>query len=247
MKASGPPRRALAAAGALAVLLGFGEGVAPAHASDNSRRTDPKQRRKAGGSKPAPVKAMPLSHVPLSRMDVTEGTMKVGAGEQMLVDGPRMRAVIPGSSTSLVELRFTVLGPSSVQVPLASGEMRQQVGLKLMSVDACNVLYAMWRMAPKPGIVVNFKRNPGLHTSRECGNRGYAIVKPEQHTALTAPAVGVPHTLRAQLDGKRLRIWADGTLAWQGPVPAAAIVAGAPVGLRSDNLRLRFQLHAPMK
>jgi len=244
MKPPGPARRALSAMGALAVLLGSSGGA------ESHRAEEPRRREGPPASRPAPpqVKAMSnLTHVPLSRLQVTEGRMAASSDEQMVVDGPRMRAVLPGSSTSVVELRFTVLGPSAVQLPLASGELRQQVGLKLLSEDACNVLYAMWRVAPKPGIVVNYKRNPGLHTSRECGNRGYVIVRPEQKTPVSAPAVGVPHTLRAQLDGALLRIWADGTLAWQGAIPAEAPLVGAPVGMRSDNLRLSLQLHAPVR
>ncbi len=184
--------------------------------------------------------------VPLSRMKVTEGSLEPGPGEQLLVDGPRMRAVVPGSATSAVELRFTLLGPTTNQVALASGEQRQQVGLKLFAVDACNVLYAMWRLAPKPGLVVNFKRNPGQHLSRECGNRGYTIVRPNQHTALRPLEPGVAHTLRARFDGPTLRVWVDDTLAWSGTVPEEALAQGAPVGIRSDNVRLALQLSAPL-
>ncbi|AKQ66532.1 hypothetical protein A176_003444 [Myxococcus hansupus] len=185
--------------------------------------------------------------IPISRLKVTEGSLEPGPGEQFLVDGPRMRAVVQGSSTSTVELRFTLLGPTTNQVALASGEQRQQVGLKLFAVDACNVLYAMWRLAPKPGLVVNFKRNPGQHSSRECGNRGYTIVRPAQH-ALPGPLeLGVPHTLRVRFDGPTLRVWVNDTLAWSGTVPEEALVPGAPVGIRSDNVRLALQLAAPLR
>ncbi|MFP2957475.1 hypothetical protein ACLEPN_06490 [Myxococcus sp. 1LA] len=188
-----------------------------------------------------------LTAVPLSRMKVTEGNLEPGPGELLLVDGPRLRAVVPGSRTNSVALRFTILGPTQHQVALASGEQRQQVGLKLFAVDACNVLYAMWRLAPKPGLVVNFKRNPGQRTSRECGNRGYVILQPEQHVRLDAPAPGVPHMLRAEVDGRTLRVWANDTLAWMGRLPEEALVADAPVGLRSDNVRLRLQLLEPSR
>ena len=188
-----------------------------------------------------------MTPILLSQMKVTEGSLEPGTGEQLLVDGPRMRAVVPGSSTSTVELRFTLLGPTTNQVALASGEQRQQVGIKLFAVDACNVLYAMWRLAPKPGLVVNFKRNPGQHSSRECGNRGYSIVRPNQHIALTPLEPGVQHTLRAEFDGPALCVWVDDSLAWSGTVPDEALVPGAPVGIRSDNVRLALQLAAPIR
>lgn len=186
-----------------------------------------------------------LAHVPLTRLDVTEGELRPGRDGQLTVDGPRMRAVVPGTRTSAVELRFTVLGPTLQQVALASGEQRQQVGLKLRAADGCNLVYVMWRLAPKPGLVVNYKRNPGQHTSSECGNGGYTTVRPARRVPLSAPEPGTPHTLRAVLEDRTLRVWADGTLAWEGELPAEALEADGPVGLRSDNVRLALQLYAP--
>ncbi|NVI97140.1 hypothetical protein HV824_03255 [Myxococcus sp. AM009] len=238
------PRRLLVGCGVLGALLGAGAGPAEGGWDGGvAPRLAPKEREepRPPGASRKKGRHM-LTRVPLSRLTVTEGSLAPGPGEQLLVEGPRMRAVVHGSTTRNVALRFTLLGPSERQVALASGEQRQQVGLKLFAVDACNVLYAMWRLAPKPGIVVNFKRNPGQHTSRECGNRGYAILRPAQHVRLEAPAPGELHTLRAQLDGKVLRVWADDALAWMGEVPEEALAPEAPVGLRSDNVRLSLQL-----
>ncbi|QDE83167.1 hypothetical protein BHS07_17275 [Myxococcus xanthus] len=241
------PRRLIVGCGVLAALLGAGSSPADGGRDGGmGQRLAPKERDEPRLPGAHRKKGRPmLTRVPLSRLTVTEGSLEPGPGEQFLVDGPRMRAIVPGSTTSNVALRFTILGPTERQVALASGEQRQQVGLKLFAVDACNVLYAMWRLAPKPGIVVNFKRNPGQHTSRECGNRGYTILHPEQHVRLEAPSTGEPHTLRAQLDGKVLRVWADDTLAWTGEVPEEALAPDAPVGLRSDNVRLNLQLSTP--
>ena len=63
-------------------------------------------------------------------------------------------------------------------MPLASGEMRRQFGLKLRAEDACNLVYAMWRIEPESKLVVSVKSNPGQHTSAQCGNRGYQNIKP---------------------------------------------------------------------
>ncbi|MFP2926157.1 hypothetical protein ACLESO_13235 [Pyxidicoccus sp. 3LG] len=187
-----------------------------------------------------------LSRIPLSQLDITQGRLDAGEDGQLTVDTPRMRAVVPGTTGSSAELRFTVLGPTSEQLALGSGAQRQQVGLKLRALDGCNLVYAMWRLAPKAGIVVNYKRNPGQHTSRECGNEGYTTVRPRQSTRVEAPAPGTPHTLRATLDGGTLRVWADDALAWEGELPEEALAINGPVGMRSDNVRLRLQLHAPL-
>ncbi|WP_095958868.1 hypothetical protein [Corallococcus macrosporus] len=243
------PRRALWGCGVLALLLS--PGASPADGAPDggaAPRLAPVERGAPRRARASRKKGGPmLTPVPLSRLQVTEGTLEPGPGEQLLVDGPRLRAVIPGSTTSRVALRFTLLGPTQRQVALASGAQRQQVGLKLFAADACNVLYAMWRLTPRPGIVVNFKRNPGQHTSRECGNRGYVILRPEQQVRVDAPAPGVPHLLRAEVDGRTLRVWADDTLAWRGVLPEEALAAEAPVGLRSDNVRLRLQLLEPSR
>jgi hypothetical protein len=196
----------------------------------------------AGGAARPPGRAP----VALARLDVTEGELRPGPDGLLTVDGPRMRAVVPGTTAASAELRFTVLGPTVQQVALASGEQRQQVGLKLRALDGCNLVYVMWRLAPKPGVVVNYKRNPGKHTSRECGNGGYTTVRPVRRVSLDAPASGKPHTLRAALDGRVLRVWADDQLAWEGALPEEALAIDGPVGLRSDNVRVALQLFSPL-
>jgi hypothetical protein len=184
--------------------------------------------------------------VSLSSLDVTEGELRSGPEGHLTVDGPRMRAVLKGATPSSAELRFTVLGPTVRQVALASGEQRQQVGLKLRALDGCNLVYVMWRITPKPGVVVNYKRNPGQHSSRECGNGGYTTVRPARRASVDAPAPGTPHTLRALLEGSTLRVWADGQLAWEGALPEEALASDGPVGLRSDNVRVALQLFSPV-
>ncbi|MCE9671378.1 hypothetical protein LY474_26590 [Myxococcus stipitatus] len=187
----------------------------------------------------------PFVPVPLERLRVTEGSLRARSEGGLDVDGPRLRAIVPGAPGDDAELRFTVLGPSSVQKPLASGAERRQVGLKLRAQDGCNVIYVMWRVTPKPGVVVNYKRNVGQRLSAECGNRGYALIKPTQGLRVPAPSPGEEHSLRARLQGTRLRVWADGALAWEGTLPAEALDFDGPVGMRSDNLRLTLRLQTP--
>lgn len=217
----------------------------PTREADTPVREAGRPRREAGT--PVREDARPMrTPVSLSRLDVTEGELRPGPDGQLTVNGPRMRAVVSGTTAASAELRFTVLGPTVQQVALASGEQRQQVGLKLRALDGCNLVYVMWRIAPKPGVVVNYKRNPGQHTSHECGNGGYTTVRPLRRVSVDAPAPGREHTLRTVLDGRRLRVWADGTLAWEGELPEEALASDGPVGLRSDNVRLALELYSPL-
>ncbi|KFE70396.1 hypothetical protein [Hyalangium minutum] len=186
-----------------------------------------------------------FQQVSLESFKTTEGVLKPGQKEgQVLVDVPKMRAVVPSSSSSVAELHFTYLGPTRRQLPLASGENRLQVGLKLRAQDACNLAYVMWRLAPEPGLVVSIKSNPGDHDSDSCGNRGYTNLEPRQAVPVPLIVKGDSHVLRAEQEGKVLRVFADGILVWEGELPREALALKGPVGLRSDNGRFELEMFA---
>ena len=120
--------------------------------------------------------------------------------------------------------------------------MRRQIGLKLRAEDGCNLLYAMWRLAPKPGLVVSLKRNPGQHSSGDCGASGYTNHRPRRGSPAPALEPGVRHTLHAEQRGNELIVSVDGATAWQGELPAEALSLVGPSGLRSDNGRFDLEL-----
>ncbi len=91
-----------------------------------------------------------------------------------------MRAYLNAITAHQVEVHFTYLGSTGNEARLGSGELRRQFGLKLRAQDACNLVYAMWRIEPESKLVVSIKSNPGQHTSAECGNRGYRNIKPQR-------------------------------------------------------------------
>jgi hypothetical protein len=156
----------------------------------------------------------------------------------------RLRAVAPGSDGDDAELRFTYRGPSAVEEALASGLPRRQIGLKLRAADACNLLYVMWRLEPEPKIVVSVKRNPDQRTSRECGNHGYRNLKPRAGNQPPPLTAGTPHTLRATITGKTLRVLADGALAWEAELDDDTLSLRGPAGLRWDNGQFDAYLRA---
>ena len=125
-----------------------------------------------------------------------------------------MRAYVNRPTAQAIEARFTYLGPTSVQAPLGSGEVRQQFGLKLHAQDACNLVYAMWRFEPESKLVVSVKSNPGEHTSAECGNRGYRNIKAEKASPVPLVHPGETHTLRAEMNAAELAVFVDDT--WSG-------------------------------
>ena len=150
---AGPP---LALAGLAWFALGGGRGAAeappPGRASSAIKpafTAHPPADAGASGATPSPVgspapRASPAPRtVSPPRLQVTQGSLEEASDGALRVEVPRMRAVLPGSGGDEAELHFSWLGPTEGLVPLASGELRQQVGLKLRAQDACNLVYVM--------------------------------------------------------------------------------------------------------
>ncbi len=152
---------------------------------------------------------------------------------------PTFRAVAPGQGGDAMQVKM-IVRESTEQRALASGQMRRQVGLKLRAADACNVVYAMWRLDPKPMLEVSTKINPGERNTSQCGTAGYTKVKPIYTAPLPELLDGKPHTLRAEIVGDSLAAWVDDTVAWAGSLPQGASELSGPAGLRSDNLEVEI-------
>jgi hypothetical protein len=175
---------------------------------------------------------------------VTEGEIGTAAGNRLSVDSTKMRAYVNQPTSDRIDAHFTYIGGTADESRLGSGEIRRQFGLKLHAQNACNLIYAMWRIEPKSEIVVSIKKNPGQSTSSECGNRGYQNIRPQHASPVPVLRPGDSHTLSAELRGDALRVSVDGAPVWQGELgPEASGIAG-PLGLRSDNVRLTFDLRA---
>jgi hypothetical protein len=199
-----------------------------------------------GWSANAGSQSLPNRLAPVARANlcVTEGTLETLAGQRLAVDLPKMRAYVNAYTQPMAEARFTYLGSTGNEAPLASGEMRRQFGLKLRAQDACNLVYAMWRIEPESKLVVSVKTNPGEHTSAECSNRGYQNIKPRHSSPVPALNPGETHTLRAQMDGAEMQVFADNALVWEGSLGPEALAFDGPVGIRSDNARLQIDLRS---
>jgi hypothetical protein len=188
-----------------------------------------------------------LSPVSKANLCVTEGTVNPLPGQRLAVDVAKMRAYVNAYTQPEAEARFTYLGATPNEAPLASGEMRRQFGLKLRAQDACNLVYAMWRIEPESKLVVSVKSNPGEHSSAQCGNRGYQNIKPRRSSPVPTLEPGATHALRAQINGAQMQVFADNSLVWEGTVGPDALRFDGPVGIRSDNARLQIELDAPVE
>ncbi|HLY18776.1 MAG TPA: hypothetical protein VKR61_16205 [Bryobacteraceae bacterium] len=176
-----------------------------------------------------------------ARLCVTEGTIgKVGS--RLSVNASKMRAVALVATAHAVEIRFTYRGRTRQVSRLGSGRIRQQLGLKLRAADGCNVVYAMWRIAPESELVVSVKHNPTMHQSSECGNRGYQNIKAQHAEAAPRLSPGESHVMRAEMRGQQLTVFIDRRKYWVGSLGPEALSFDGPIGLRSDNVRIDFEL-----
>lgn len=249
-------QRRLVAFGTSGVLMLWAGGLLLSHGACSGARSSMKPPVTSRESAPPAAPPHPgdgrWASVTREQLHITQGAVAeqeqgrlVAEGTQFTIESPRQRAVIPETTGDDVELHFTWLGVTDKVIPLASGELREQVGLKLRARDGCNVIYAMWRIAPSAGIVVNFKRNPDDHQSGECGNAGYTTIRPRFMEPLDKLAQGDPHSLRARIDADVLTVYADGVRVWEGILPADALSLEGPAGMRTDNARVRFELLVP--
>lgn len=187
---------------------------------------------------PPPAAPGPADKIaPRDRLSVTRGEVASRPEGRIVVDAPTTRAVARGGTGASAALRFTYLGVTSRTDTLSSGEVRSQVGLKLLAEDGCNLLYVMWRAGERGGVVVQSKRNRGRSTSFECGAEGYRTLASTPLHPSRPLDVG-EHDLRARIDHGRLEVEADGVVVWEGDVSAAIAGLRGPAGLRTDNARV---------
>jgi len=181
-----------------------------------------------------------LRPVDLRDICVTNGEIRTGSDGRLQVDSLSSRAVLRFRSQPAAEIRFTYLGSSARSKPLASGGLRQQIGIKLRAENSCNLVYAMWRIAPDSRVAVSIKRNPGMSTHQQCHAEGYITLRQTGAAAPPRIAVGQTHVLRAELRGANLVVRADGVEAWRGGLGPVIADFDGPVGLRTDNARFAF-------
>jgi len=196
--------------------------------------------------------AQPASGPALRRIDrndlcVTNGAVSMLPGGRLAIDTPSSRAVMRAATENaadqVAEIRFRYIGPTQTSKPLASGELRRQIGLKLRAKDTCNLLYAMWHIEPDAAVAVSIKRNAGMNTHEQCRAGGYVNFKAQPRVDLPPIRPGEAHTLRAELHGRDLTVTADGKVAWQGTFGNELASLDGPPGFRTDNARFELEYY----
>jgi hypothetical protein len=185
-----------------------------------------------------------LVAVKRAELCITKGAIEEQDSSRLEVAVPEMRAVVASPTRQVAEAKLTYLGHTTKDKPLASGELRRQFGLKLRAQNGCNLVYVMWRIAPKSELVVSYKSNPGMTTNAECDAHGYHTLTPTHALAVPHLKIGKDHTLRAVIAENKLHVSIDGKVVWEGILAQEALAFDGPVGVRTDNGRFKFQLFA---
>lgn len=193
---------------------------------------------------PPAAPELQLQRIDRDKLCVTNGVVTALPDGRLAIDTPSSRAVVRMATAQSAEIRFRYLGPTQSSKPLASGELRRQIGLKLRAQDTCNLLYVMWHIEPDSRIAVSLKRNTGMHLHAQCDAHGYENIKPRKVVALPQILPGESHSLRVDLRGTNLTLVADGRVVWEGIVGDRVAEIDGPVGLRTDNARFAFDYYA---
>jgi hypothetical protein len=205
-----------------------------------SHRVEPKDEPGDGHPKPVVVvdAAAAPDPTPTPEPVVTNGlcVTKGSLASEHDVTVPTFRAVAPDTGGDSASLEFVFKGETEKERALGSGQIRRQIGLKLRAQNGCNLVYAMWRLDPKPKLEVSVKLNPGATNHEQCNTEGYTKVKPEKSSPLPDLVAGDTHTLAAEITGTELTASIDGKIAWRGHLPDSVRTLTGRAGLRSDNL-----------
>jgi hypothetical protein len=194
----------------------------------------------------------------LDRTDlkVTSGEVRELASGLLATKSAEMRAVSNTDKSPYLQsarLWFRYRGESESTKQLGSGLVFRQIGLKLRAQDPCNLVYVMWRQYPSNGISIKIKRNPGQHTSDECGNNGYQDVAfiPLFEDRQKDVRDHRTHVLEAKIVQEnnpngtfyRLSVFQDDAPVWSDYLDSNIISEiNGPSGVRSDNGDYVFNL-----
>lgn len=169
-------------------------------------------------------------------LDVTSGDI-MRKDDRLLVDSRMMRAVLKQRTDQKIKATFTYNGASKSVSRLQNGDIRHQFGFKMAAKNECNLVYVMWDFDTQR-IRISVKSNPGMFTFNDCRDGGYIGLP-----SVPAPKVeaGQSHTLSAVLNGTDLVVYADDQKI-QASLPDVATSLSGPLGLRSDNVNVVFDL-----
>jgi hypothetical protein len=110
----------------------------------------------------------------------------------------------------------------------------QSLGTRLTPVSKTNPCVTQGEIEELPGqrlsVTVPKMR---AYVNAQCSNHGYQNIKPRRSSPAPSLRSGDTHTLRAEMNGAEMEVFADNSLVWEGSVGEGALSFDGPVGMRS--------------
>jgi hypothetical protein len=156
--------------------------------------------------------------------------------QEFYTESPESRIEFEEMNGEEIFLEATYMGPTNNKALLASGVHKEQFGLKLRSVNSCNLVYVMRQLYPTSAVTIMYKLNVGMTTHAQCGDKGYVFVK-----SIPVPAIhpGDIVKLQARFTANILQVGLNGFQIWKGEIP---FTEKGYAGFRSDNAKVKFKV-----
>lgn len=199
----------------------------------DSTPTDPVARRSLS------VNTAPLTSVRRVRageLCFRSGALRVAEARGWLSLEPKLRVTAMNSAGQQAAIVFRYLGATPSRQPGA----QQEIGLELLSSDACNLVSTTWRVDERSLVLAAVKTNRDFTRLEQCRDRGSRSLRAFWQTPVERPIVGTAHELSATIRQGLLEVRID-----EQPVLRAVIAGQDPPtsgssGLRSDNVNFEL-------
>lgn len=154
------------------------------------------------------------------------------------VESPTSRVEFLDTDGESLKLTVMYDGKSDSVVALANGQVVEQFGIKLRSVDTCNLVYVMRVVNGIPRIAISYKQNEGMTTHAQCGDKGYVVIK---NIPLPEIKPGTRIILEAYFRANNiLTVKENDKVIWSGEV---GFNKQGLSGFRSDNVKINFSIN----
>ena len=167
---------------------------------------------------------------------VTNGIVSKTILEVFNVESPTSRIDFSKSNGESLTLITRYLGLSNETTLSSSGAVISQYGLKLRSVNTCNLVYVMRVFTPLPKVIVLIKQNDGMTMHSECGPKGYRLIK---DISMPVVPIGTEIKMSGSFVGNILTYKENDKFVWSGVVP---FDKKGICGFRSDNVKVSLSV-----
>jgi hypothetical protein len=176
---------------------------------------------------------------------VTEGAVENSSGDRLTVDAPKMRAYVNAWTSQAIEAQVHLSWTHSRRNETRFG--RNTPSVRPETPRAERLQPGVRHVAHRARVEESWSPSKEIPTRPEAPSAETAATRTSSLAGrLRYPPCdpGDTHTLGAELDEDELHVFVDNRVVWEGGLGPEAQELQGPVGIRSDNVRLAFDLKA---